>query len=149
MMIAEHVGAWTRLQREQTQLCDLIERIGDRLPLYDVEACHLAALRIGETLTSAHDFEENQLFPVLMSLAPDIVPLLETFRVHHDRDRAQSAVLRWRLEKLPGQSGDEIKTLKIELAAFAEALRRHVQFEEAICRALFASRQTQARRAIQ
>lgn len=148
-MIAAHVGRWSQAQREQMELCDRVERMAERLPLHDLDGPISLAADIAAILKRAHEFEENQLFPALEAMSPPVRPLLMTFRDHHKRDRVSSDTVCTALDRIASIDGPDVKTLKAELFAFAEALRRHVQFEEAIAMALFASRRVDERRVVQ
>jgi hypothetical protein len=149
MMIAAHVGRWSQAQREQMELCDRVERMAERLPLCDLDAAALVADEIASTLQRVHQFEEEQLFPALEAASPQMRPLLKTFRDHHRRDRLTSEAVNNALAGIASIDSLELKMLKVELLAFVEALRRHVQFEEAITMALFASRRMEERRVVQ
>ncbi len=148
-MIAEHVAEWTRRQREQYRICEALSRIGDRLPIYDIDACSSAATTIKLTLTEIHSYEEEKLFPLLRTMSPQIAPLVENFVGHHAHDRVQAARIASELEALSCGDAPDINSLKERICLFAEGLRRHVQFEETICKALFASRRAGAEQAVQ
>lgn len=148
-MIAGYVGRWSQAQQEQLQLCEKLDQIGERLPLHDVEAVALLAGQLTEMLDRLHAFEEQTLFPQLEVMSPQMRPLLATFRTHHARDRAEARTIASTLTELSALTAEGIPTLKHRLASFAEALRRHVQFEDAIAMALFASKRVDEKRAVQ
>jgi hypothetical protein len=149
IMIAEHVAEWTRRQREQYRICETLSRTGDRLPIYDIDACRSAATTIRLTLTEIHSYEEEKLFPVLRTMSPQIAPLVESFVAHHAHDRIHAERISLELEALSHGDAVDINWLKERIGLFAEGLRRHVQFEETICKALFASRRAAAEQAVQ
>lgn len=132
-MIAKHVAEWTRCQREQHQLCGLLRQIAERLPLREVGSSQA----IIDTLAEIHRFEETKLFPALGEMSRQMSPLLDDFVSHHKHDRAEAVAI---VAALDGTEIHEVTGLKARITAFAEGIRRHVQFEEAICRALFARR---------
>lgn len=132
-MNPRHVAEWTRCQREQRRLCAVLEQIAERLPLHEVGL----GGSITDTLAEVHRFEESELFPAMASMSRQVAPLLEDFTSHHRHDRAEAAAIQSALdEKEIGNASD----LKARIRTFAEGIRRHVQFEEAICRAMFARR---------
>lgn len=148
-MIAVHVGRWSQAQREQMELCDRIDRVSERLPLHEPEGAGILAGDMASTLQRVHHFEEAELFPALETLSPQVRPLLVTFRDHHARDRSFAQAIGQALLGIAAMDARDLKALKAELAAFADSLRRHVQFEEAITMALFASRKMDERRVVQ
>jgi hypothetical protein len=148
-MIADCIGQWSQRQREQYTLCDLIDGIATRLPLYGVAACQIASAKALTILKQAHSFEEGELFPILEEMSPHIRPLLTTFRSHHERDRASANAILDALDSISIMDSMALRELRFQASAFSEALRRHVQFEEAICMALFASQRTGLKRGLQ
>ena len=148
-MSMELVGHWTRWQSQQIALCDVIERFSERLPVHDIEASRSMGSQIKATLDSAHTFEEKELFPALSALSSQIRPLLRDFESHHQKDRQLAAATLGILEEISRLDAAGLRELKLMSAAFAEGLRRHVQFEQAICMALFASQKPDAKRAVQ
>jgi hemerythrin-like domain-containing protein len=148
-MIASYVGRWSQVQQEQLSLCEKIDQIAVRLPLHDAGALDLFADQLTGLLDRVHGFEEEDLFPVLEAMSPQMRPLLVTFRSHHLRDRAQAQIIADALAQPSVMTSGSLRDLKLQLEFFSETLRRHVQFEEAIALALFASRRIDERRALQ
>jgi hypothetical protein len=148
-MIADCIGQWSQRQHEQYALCDLLDGISATLPLFDIAACQIARATASTTLKDAHHFEEGELFPLLEEMSPHIRPLLTTFRSHHERDRASANSIFDSLDSITMMDALALRELRLQAGAFSEALRRHVQFEEAICMALFASQRTGLKRALQ
>lgn len=140
-MIAKHVAEWTRCQREQQRLCSMIDQAAERLPLRDI-GFGATAVKI---LADVHRTEETDVFPALIAISRQVSPLLQGFEEHHRFDVLEARSLSLLLDT--NEIGD-IDALKARLKSFAEGIRRHVQFEEAICRALFA-RHEQSARAVQ
>jgi len=148
-MFASYIGRWSQAQQEQFQLCEKIDQFAERLPLLDVKGAALLADLLTAALDRIHAFEERDLFPLLDTMSPQMRPLLTTFRTHHSRDRAEAEILAQSFAAQSALTAQDLKGLKIRLETFAETLRRHVQFEEAITMALFASKRVDERRAVQ
>lgn len=148
-MIASYIGRWSQAQQEQFQLCEKIDQLAERLPLHDVLAASRLADYLTEILDRIHAFEERELFPLLETISPQMRPLLNAFRTHHYRDRAEAGKITEMLASSSLLTGEDLKGLKLWLESFAETLRRHVQFEEAITMALFASKRLDEKRAVQ
>lgn len=148
-MIAHYVGRWSQGQQEQLLLCETIDQIADKLPLHDPQALERLAGQLTRTLDRLHIFEEQDLFPVLEAMSPQMRPLLVTFRTHHAKDVAAARALADTLAGQAAMTAQDLKDLRFELECFSETLRRHVQFEEAIAMALFASKRVDERRAVQ
>jgi hypothetical protein len=137
-MISEHVARWTTLQREQYRLCDLLDHVAKGLPSKEEYMRVKALLALQTILDTAHTYEETLLFPVLEQMSPQISDLLRTFRDHHRSDREEA------LKIVPLIAAANVTFTadsepSVRISLFASGLRRHIQFEEAICRALFAS----------
>jgi hypothetical protein len=92
------------------------------------------------TLSSAHAYEETRLFPALVTISSQVTSVLTTFSIHHreDRDEALEIATLIMDAAIDGNSAAG-HDLGLRLPLFVRALRRNVQFEEAICKALFAS----------
>ena len=148
-MIAIYLGRWAQAQRDQFELCAQLELIADRLPLHDVRTVQSLALQMIAVMNRVHTFEEDELFPVLEAMSPQIRSLLITFRTHHHRDRAMLGEIASTLSEVSDMGPNALKHLKVQLSAFAEVLRRHAEFEEAIGMALFASKRIEEKRAVQ
>jgi hypothetical protein len=145
-MIAGYLGKWAMVQQEQLRLCEKIEQIAERLPVHDVETLHQVAGQLEGAIDRIHAFEELEMFPLLEAMSPQIRPLLGSFRMHHSTDRAMAQAI---VDTLSNLAAGHHREIKLQLQHFAEALRRHVQFEEAIGMALFASKRVDDRRAVQ
>ena len=118
--------------------------MADRLPVYDVEA-------IGELargLADIYDHEEKELFPLLGRMSPHIAPLLDIYRRHHSHDRDEIGAIARCLDPANRVTAD-MDVLRFRMQALAEGMMRHVEFEEAICRALFASKANAGQRSVQ
>lgn len=148
-MIASYVGRWSQGQLEQLQLCENIEQLSKRLPVYDVDAFDHIAGQLVTIMARLHAFEEQELFPRLEAMSPQMRPLLLTFRNHHAKDRVEAIAIAECLLNPAHLTADGLRALKLQLESFAEVLRRHVQFEEAIAMALFASKRVDERRVVQ
>ena len=118
--------------------------MADRLPVYDVEAIG----ELARSLADIYDYEEKELFPLLERMSPQIAPLLGTYRRHHAHDRQEIGAIARCLDPADRVTAD-MNVLRLRMQAFAEGMLRHVEFEEAICRALFASKASAAQRSVQ
>jgi hypothetical protein len=148
-MIASYIGRWSQAQQAQFQLCEKLDQLAERLPLHDVKAASRLADHLTGALDRVHSFEERDLFPLLDSMSPQMRPLLTKFRAHHSRDRIEAEEIAGLLAAPSLLTAESLKGLKLRLESFAETLRRHVQFEEAITMALFASKRIDEKRAVQ
>jgi len=148
-MIASYIGRWSQAQQEQFQLCEKIGQLAERLPLHDVKAASGLADHLTAILDRVHAFEERDLFPLLDTMSPQMRPLLTTFRTHHSKDRIEAEKIAGVLTETSVLTVEDLKSLKLRLESFAETLRRHVQFEEAITMALFASKRVDEKRVVQ
>lgn len=148
-MIATYVGRWSKTHDDQLDLCARMEVLANRLPIHDVDALDEFALRLDTSICRIHAFEENDLFPLLESMSSQIRPLLVTFRTHHYKDRELAHDICQALQKASSMDQEALTNLKVRLGTFAEALRRHVEFEGAIALALFAAKRVEDIRAVQ
>jgi hypothetical protein len=148
-VIAHYIGRWSQAQLDQLKLCEEIELLADKLPLHDVAAFGDLAARLDGVLDRVQTFEEQDLFPILEAMSPHIRSLLVTFRSHHARDREAARAVAAMLNLSTEHTARDLRDIKACLTSFAELVRRHVQFEEAITMALFASKRFDERRAVQ
>lgn len=148
-MIANYVGRWSQVQQQQLSLCEQIDQMALRLPLHDAGTLDRFADQLLSLLDRVQAFEEDDLFPVLEAMSPQMRSLLVTFRSHHVRDRAEAQIIADAITQPSAIMASALVELKQQLESFSESLRRHVQFEEAIALALFASKRMDERRAIQ
>jgi hypothetical protein len=145
LMIAEYVAQWTRHQRDLNRLCDFLDEFAIRLPRLELSDCEEAVRVLHMTLSSAHAYEETRLFPALTMMSSQVTDVLSTFRAHHREDRDEALGIATSIMNAATEGdNDAVSELEIRLPLFARALRRNVQFEEAICRALFASTKSAA-----
>lgn len=144
-MIAEYVAQWTRHQRDLHRLCDFLDEFAARLPRLELSECEEAIRLLHMTLSSAHAYEETTLFPALVTMSSQVTSVLSTFRAHHREDRDEALrIATLIMDATIEDDGSAGRDLGICLPLFVRALRRNVQFEEAICRALFASTKSAA-----
>jgi hypothetical protein len=148
-MIASYVGRWSQAQSDQLELCANVEVIAGRLPCRDADAFLSLAVQLTAVMSRVRAFEEDELFPVLEAMSGQVRPLLVTFRSHHHRDKELATEICRALCGASVMDAQELRHLKVLLGSFAEAVRRHVEFEEAIALALFASKRIIDRRAVQ
>lgn len=114
-----------------------------RLPLRDVDAPG----DLARALSVICDYEDLELFPLLEALSPHMATLLGTFRRHHRHDEREAAAVAHALSS--SEQKMDVDALGERMRALAESLRRHVEFEEAICMALFASKRFNEERRVQ
>lgn len=144
-MIAGYVAQWTRHLRDLHRLCDFLDEFAARLPRLELSECEEAIRLLHITLSSAHTYEATTLFPGLVTMSSQVTSVLSTFRAHHREDRDEALRIATLIMDATSQDdGSAGRDLGICLPLFVRALRRNVQFEEAICRALFASTKSAA-----
>lgn len=127
----------SRCHQAQAALCDLLESIADDLPedptAVDRQRCLSAARQIFPTVKKAHDFEEQRLFPLLLSLHDESDSLnksLERLRFEHWEDESYAEeVTEGLIEFGRGESTADSERLGYMLRGFFEGLRRHMAFE--------------------
>jgi hemerythrin-like domain-containing protein len=118
----------------QMELCDKLEELADSLPdEVDTQNCLHLARSIYPILQQAHTFEENRLFPHLLSIdASDNVmsATLERLRFEHWEDESFAEELRECMTNFARYEDlDCINVLAYMLRGFFEGLRRHIAFE--------------------
>jgi len=118
----------------QIDMCDALEEIADSLPRkFNKQQCLQVAHALYPSIKSAHEFEEQYLFPTLDSLTEDDKTLgasLERLRFEHWEDESYSQELaETLLDWVRGQSKYDPETIGYMLRGFFEGLRRHIAFE--------------------
>lgn len=116
-------------------MCDCLERLADELPaISNKQECLLICRDIFPMIKSAHEFEENTLFPLLNKHEKRNDTLeknLERLRYEHWEDESFaeeiSEVFRAYLNK---QDPKEAEKLAYMLRGFFEGIRRHIAFEK-------------------
>jgi hypothetical protein len=120
--------------KEQLELCNSLESIADSLP-DDVnpQICLHTARALYPAIKSAHEFEENILFPVLDKMKktdPALESSLERLRYEHWEDESYSQELTDVLmDWAKGGNDRNPETTGYMLRGFFEGIRRHIAFE--------------------
>lgn len=121
---------------EKDRFCGRLETVADHLPDgIDPRDCLLLAQNIVPLVRRAHQFEEQTVFPLLLShidLTPDVRASLDRLKLEHlgDEEFASDLCLALR-EFVTNRERSNVETLSWMLRGFFEGLRRHVAFERA------------------
>ncbi|MEM9733378.1 MAG: hemerythrin domain-containing protein [Pseudomonadota bacterium] len=119
--------------KKQLVLCDALENIADALPeSVNNQNCLHVAGSIYPIIKSAHEFEENQLFPLLTEgEAPEnLAQTLTRLHEEHWEDESFSAELTEALRDFVAGRDTNTDKLAYMLRGFFEGLRRHIAFEK-------------------
>ncbi len=119
---------------EQLELCNSLEDIADSLPdEVNPQICLHTARALYPAIKSAHEFEENTLFPVLDKMRetdPALESSLERLRYEHWEDESYSQELTDVLmDWAKGGNDRNPETTGYMLRGFFEGIRRHIAFE--------------------
>ena len=119
--------------RKQLQLCDRLEAVADGLPnAVDRQECLVLARDIYPSVKAAHEFEEEELFPLVQKEYPLATQNdgFERLQFEHWEDEAYAEEISDALTQVgrTGQIGDAEK-LSWMLRGFFEGIRRHIAFE--------------------
>jgi|JI10StandDraft_1071094.scaffolds.fasta_scaffold08038_4 hemerythrin-like domain-containing protein len=120
--------------KEQGRFCDRLETIADLLPDgVDSRDCLLMAQNIVPLVKRAHEFEEGQVYPLLLSqpgISPQMKETLERLRFEHlgDEEFASDLCLSLR-QFVTARENCNVESLAWMLRGFFEGLRRHIAFE--------------------
>lgn len=123
-----------RYFKSQLSLCALLEDIADSLP-HNISLinCRLAAQNIQPIVQSAHTFEEQYLFPMLLQREhadEKLKPVLARLHAEHCEDESYGNEIVDALEELATDELTNIDKLSYMLRGFFEGLRRHIAFEQ-------------------
>lgn len=115
-------------------LCCRLEQIADSLPSnVDRQECLCVARSLYPLVRHAHEFEESQLFPVLMRVPvrPEgLAETIERLKCEHWEDECYAEEIRSELlQFVQDPKLTNIETLGYMLRGFFESLRRHIAFE--------------------
>ncbi len=118
----------------QLELCQCLEDIADSLPQnIDIQRCLRVAEVLYPAVKSAHDFEEQHVFPALDTLRQRDTALdasIERLRYEHWEDESYSQELsEVLLEWGRGDKKHDPAATGYMLRGFFEGLRRHIAFE--------------------
>jgi hemerythrin-like domain-containing protein len=114
-------------------LCERLEAIADNLPdNVDLQECLVLARDIYPVVKKAHDFEENQFFPILeqRALNKDVHSGLERLRYQHWEDEDFAEELSLALGRIGrGEKVENVAKFSWMLRGFFSGLRRHMAYE--------------------
>ncbi len=118
----------------QLELCEKLEDIADSLPRnLDIQHCLHVAKTLYPAVKSAHDFEEEHVFPALNDLRQQDAALdasIERLRYEHWEDESYSQELsEVLLDWTKGEKSRGPEATGYMLRGFFEGLRRHIAFE--------------------
>lgn len=115
-------------------LCDHLEAVADQLPdRVDRQYCLHLARMIYPVVKSAHEFEENVVFPALQvrsSIEPSLQSSLERLQFEHWEDESYAIELSESLFAIAsGRLNPTSEYFGYMLRGFFESMRRHIAFE--------------------
>lgn len=130
---------------EQEKFCARLEAVADLLPDgADRSDCLLLAQNVVPLVKRAHEFEENELFPVLMQeegVSAEMRASLERLRFEHMGDEDYAAEISNALRQfVTERERFNVDSLAWMLRGFFEGLRRHIAFERAYVLSLIESK---------
>jgi hypothetical protein len=120
--------------RQQETACLELEMIADGLPdQIDPHFCLSAAQRLWPLIKRAHEFEEDRLFPALLTRLPspcELEEVIERLKFEHwgDEDFAEQVYHQIR-EFVAARNPCMAEHLAWTLRGFFQNLRRHIAFE--------------------
>ncbi|MDJ0612334.1 MAG: hemerythrin domain-containing protein [Rhizobiaceae bacterium] len=120
--------------KSQLELCERLEKIADDLPdKYDRQECLSIAWQLYPAVRSAHRFEEQELFPLLVPTAAseeEISKSIERLKFEHWEDESSAEDISLYLRQLIRHpESANIGKISYMLRGFFEGLRRHIAFE--------------------
>lgn len=118
----------------QLNLCSALEKIADELPhMPNRQTCLHTARSIYPIIKSAHQFEEEQLFPELRKAVQDgdasLEPVLQRLHGEHWEDESFGEELSEAIKEFVADREQNTDKLSYMLRGFFEGLRRHIAFE--------------------
>lgn len=118
----------------QLDLCERLEKIADDLPdNYDRQECLTIAWQLYPAVKSAHKFEEQELFPVLVpstASEEEISKSIERLKFEHWEDESSAEDISMYLRQMiRNPESANIDKISYMLRGFFEGLRRHIAFE--------------------
>jgi hemerythrin-like domain-containing protein len=116
-------------------LCAHLEEFADALPdSIDRQECLIMSRALGPMIHRIQEFEEQQVFPILLAwqaIEPEISETIDRLKIEHQLDSCYAEdvqdMLRGLGEGRPTLSPDAAGFM---LRGFFEAMRRHVAFEQ-------------------
>ncbi|MEN0002235.1 MAG: hemerythrin domain-containing protein [Pseudomonadota bacterium] len=120
----------------QLALCDALEAIADDLPTAaDTMKCLQLSKSIYPIIKSAHEFEEQHVFPALKTREPvavDMHQVMERLHGEHWEDESHGHDLADALKEFAAGSERNAEKLSYMLRSFFGGLRRHLAFEREV-----------------
>jgi iron-sulfur cluster repair protein YtfE (RIC family) len=118
----------------QARVCDELEDLADRLPdSVDSQSCLRTAQQLLPIVKTAHDFEDNILFPLLETQTRYMAEMqntIERLRFEHWGDQEFAEDVRHALREFVRQREKaNIDSLAWMLRGFFEGMRRHIAFD--------------------
>lgn len=118
----------------QLELCKRLEKLADSLPhKYDSQECLSISWQLYPAIKSAHKFEEEQLFPLLLETdqsPEDTARSIERLKFEHWEDESSaediSIILR---QMISHPNATNIGKISYMLRGFFDGIRRHIAFE--------------------
>jgi iron-sulfur cluster repair protein YtfE (RIC family) len=131
---AEVYVRFAQLLDAQARVCDELEDLADRLPdSVDSQSCLRTAQQLLPVVKTAHDFEDNILFPLLEAQTHYMVEMrstIERLRFEHWGDQEFAEDVRHALREFVRQREKaNIDSLAWMLRGFFESMRRHIAFD--------------------
>lgn len=117
----------------QLELCERLERMADSLPnQVDVQECLLLARDVYPAVRKAHEFEEQELFPLLEKRAAGTLRKgeIERLRYEHWEDEDYAEEISRNLSRLGrGECAGNSEKIAWLLRGFFSGVRRHLAYE--------------------
>lgn len=120
--------------RNQLDICNRLENLADSLPdNVDRQECLSISWQIYPAIKSAHQFEEETLFPTLQGTqgsSADIDRNIERLKFEHWEDESSAEDISIFLRQMVQSPKDaNVGKISYMLRGFFEGLRRHIAFE--------------------
>ena len=118
----------------QSLICDELEKIADTLPnAVDLQSCLRTAQKLLPLVKLAHDFEECELFPMLLieaGQAAQHAATIERLRYEHWGDEEFALDIHHALREFARKHDTaKVEALAWMLRGFFDGLRRHLAFD--------------------
>lgn len=129
-IIEEATGHHSR----QLELCKRLEELANRLPNdFNTQECLSLSWQVYPIVKTAHEFEEQKLFPLLtqsLEHGENLGQSLERLKYEHWEDEAYAEDLCLHLRELVKKPNNaNIDKIAYMLRGFFEGMRRHIAFE--------------------
>lgn len=118
----------------QLEMCKRLEELADRLPKdFNMQECLSLSWQVYPIVKTAHEFEEQKLFPLLSKSkehGESLDQSLERLKYEHWEDEAYAEDLCLHLRELVKKPDKaNIDKIAYMLRGFFEGIRRHIAFE--------------------